>query len=171
MIPVTQTRRGGPDVPPAERGDCFDACLASILEVSIDQVHVPHVDDWWDEAQQAVMAHGYHLVYLAAGPAPARDIGGWLGPVYWIASVPSLNLGTDAEGRAIPHSLVMRGVEIVHDPSLGRRYPLGDAPEDLAIAEAILLVALEPKAVDPAAAARRARRGRAERALLSETSA
>jgi hypothetical protein len=146
MIAVTQTKRGGPDAPPEERGDCFDACLASVLEVPIEEVHVPHVGVWWDHAQHAVARHGYRLIYIGGGPARAVELGEWFGPIYWIAGVPSLNLGTRDDGSPILHVVVMRGAEIVHDPSLGRRYPLGPVADDFEVQDATLLVELEPRA-------------------------
>lgn len=148
MKPVTQTRRGGPNVPPEERGDCFDACLASILEVDIGEVPVPHVAEWWDAAQRAVEQHGYRVLYLGEHKGTtAAALGEWLGPVYWIAGVPSLNLGTDDDGRPVGHGIVMRGGDVAHDPSLGKRYPLGPLPDDVPILDAMVLVPLEPRAV------------------------
>ena len=51
MKPVMQTKRGGEDVPPEERGDCLSAAIASILEVAIKDVPIPHSDHeeyhWW----------------------------------------------------------------------------------------------------------------------------
>ncbi len=149
MKPVTQTKRGGPDVAPEERGDCFDACLASLLEVAIEDVPCPHTGDWWDDAQVAVERHGYRIV-LAAHEDELRvqDLAAWFGPLYWIAGVPSLNLGTYEDGRPVAHVIVMRGGEVVHDPSLGDRYPLGPAP-DMTVFDALLLVPLEPRSVAP----------------------
>ncbi|MCH6575571.1 MAG: hypothetical protein IH795_10285, partial [Bacteroidetes bacterium] len=38
VIPVNQTKFGGSDAPIEEQGDCFRACLASILELALDEV-------------------------------------------------------------------------------------------------------------------------------------
>lgn len=143
MIPVTQTKRGGPDVPPEERGDCFDACLASILEVAIDEVSCPHVDDWWGEAQRAVGRHGYRLLYVSSEPTKAVEFAAWAGDIYWLAGVPSLNLGLSAAGEQIMHVVVMRGAELVHDPSLGQRYPLGPVADDFMVQDSIVLAPFE----------------------------
>ncbi|KKL84801.1 hypothetical protein LCGC14_1961060, partial [marine sediment metagenome] len=40
MKPIYQTRFAGPDAPVAEQGNCFAACLASILECSLEEVDV-----------------------------------------------------------------------------------------------------------------------------------
>lgn len=119
MVGVMQTKRGGFAVPPSERGDCLPACLASILEVPIEDVPVPHDSErhWWDEAQDAVGRHGYHLVIF--------DVSHGAPDVYWIAGVPSLNL-TGAEGKPLIHFIVMHGPNVAHDPSLGQRYEVGE---------------------------------------------
>lgn len=143
MIPVMQTKRGGPDVPPEERGDCMDACLASLLEVAIGDVPVPHdVDDWWETAQEAVARHAHRLVYLFEDQ-PVGVVARWLGDVYWIASVPSLNLGAKPDGTPVMHLIVMRGGEVAHDPSLGASYQ-GRLHGDTPIREGYLLLPLAP---------------------------
>lgn len=147
MKPVTQTRRGGPDAPPDERGDCFDACLASLLEVPIEDVHVAHTDDWWDNAVAVVERHGHRLLLIYDGEASpwratAAALGAWLGDVYWIAGIPSTTLGYYENGRPVGHVVVMRGCELVHDPTLGEPRALGPLPDEVAILDAMLLVPL-----------------------------
>jgi hypothetical protein len=141
MKPVMQTKRGGPQAPPAERGDCWDACLASILEVPITAVPVPHSDDpehhWWDESQRALRPHGYYAV--SANPAIWPD-------GYWIAAVPSLNL-KKPDGSPVPHVVVMLGGEVAHDPCLGDRYPVGTPIEDLEMLDAFVLVPVETRSL------------------------
>lgn len=148
MIPVTQTKGGGPDVPPEQRGDCFDACLASLLEVDIADVPCPHSDTWWDDAQAAVARHGYRIVMLASeAEFTAAEVAEWVGDTtLWIAGVPSLNLGTYDDGRPVMHVIVMRGEEVAHDPSLGKRYPLEPRP-DLTVHDVLVLVPFEPRSV------------------------
>lgn len=135
MIPIQQTKRGGPDVPPDERGDCLGACLASILGVPLDSVRVGHSDDpdwhWWDAAHAALEPHGYEL--LQAHP-PVYAWG------YWIASVPSKNLGNYPDGSPVLHVLVMRGWEVAHDPCLGDKYEAGTHVNDLDVRDALVLV-------------------------------
>lgn len=41
---------------------------------------------------------------------------------YWIATVPSLNLVPDPDGRSAEHCVVARGYTLVHDPSPGETY-------------------------------------------------
>lgn len=147
MIPVTQTKRGGPDVSLEERGDCFDACLASILEVGIRDVPCPHGDGWWDAAQAAVARHGHRIVYLMGDATSkervtATEVGTWLGRVHWLAAIPSLNLGTYDDGSPVLHVVVMRGRDLVHDPSLGERYPLGPLADEVQILDVMVLMPL-----------------------------
>ena len=65
MIPVKQTTRGGGDAPKEERGDCFSACMASLLELDITEV--PRFceldDDDWGPAIAAWLK-GFGLAYL-----------------------------------------------------------------------------------------------------------
>lgn len=133
MIPVRQTKRGGPNVPPEERGDCWDACLASLLEVPIDAVSVPHSDDpdhhWWDATREALEPHGYRAVCASISCYPDG---------YWIAAVPSKNLGP-----GVSHVVVMLGGVVAHDPCLGARYPAGTPIEELDIKDAFVLVPRE----------------------------
>jgi hypothetical protein len=150
MIPVQQTKRGRPHPPPEERGDCFDACLASILEVPIEAVHVPHDEDWWEHAQAVVERHGYRLLYVATsegptGPPKASAVGEWIGPAYWLAGIPSTTLGAYENGRPVGHMVVMRGAELVHDPTLGEARPLGPLPDDVPVLDAFVLFEPEPR--------------------------
>lgn len=111
-----QTKYGGPSAPVEERGDCFDACLASVLEVPIEAVCVPHTDDWWERAQDAVAHHGHRILYLGEHTATTEELGEWLGPVFWIAAIE-----TGGGGAPVKHSIVMCGANLAHDP-LGRLY-------------------------------------------------
>ncbi len=98
MKRVTQTAFGRP------HGNCFEACLASILELKLEDIPRYTGDDWlerfnkwlqWQYSLQLVVAHHY---------APDRT--------YSIAN------GPNQRGR--PHSVVMKGDELVHDPNPDR---------------------------------------------------
>lgn len=103
----TQTLRGGPDVPPELRGDCFRACVASILNEPIESLPNPH-DDWDAGWFKAMRKRGLQMV--------EANIEHWYPDGYWIAGLPSLNL------PGCMHAVVMRGGELIHDPSLGKKY-------------------------------------------------
>jgi hypothetical protein len=111
---LTQTKAGGGHVPPEERGDCVPACIASILRLPIDAIGNTHGDGWWDRLQVEVAKHGYTLAILDMKLSPP--------PTYWIASLPSLNLPPEPDGKQPWHSVVAHGYDLVHDPSLGKRY-------------------------------------------------
>lgn len=136
MIPVMQTKRGGSGVPPEERGDCLAACLASLLEVPIEDVPIPHGDDdgphWWDLTQAALRPHGWRCVVADRRIYPDG---------YWLAFVPSRNLRRES-GEPESHVIVMHDGQVAHDPSLGDRYALGTSIEDLEVQSAYVLVPL-----------------------------
>lgn len=52
MKPVTQTLFGGPDGPVEEIGNCYPACLATILD--LDLAEVPHVHQLHMDAEGAL---------------------------------------------------------------------------------------------------------------------
>lgn len=137
MKRVMQTKRGGSQVPPEERGDCWAACLASLLEVPIGDVPVPHSDGpehhWFDETQRALIAHGYRAVCASIHCYPSG---------YWIAAVPSLNLKR-SDGEPEPHVVVMHDGHVAHDPALGNRYEVGTSVSNLKLLDAFVLVPLE----------------------------
>lgn len=96
-------------------GDCFRACLASLLELPIDDVPAPEAYDnaaaWWRVYRDWLRARGLAILTHTEDEAIWRD---WFvrtqGDVYHIASGPSpRHPGTD-------HSVVMRNDVMVHDP-------------------------------------------------------
>jgi hypothetical protein len=145
MIAVTQTKTGGSSASPEERGDCLPACIASLLELDIADVAIPHNDDvhWWDATQAALEPHGFNIVVADAEYWPWGT---------WIAAVPSLNL-TKPDGSPENHVVVMRGDELIHDPAMNKRYEIGTRLTDLKVLEAYVLVPFEPRS--PVSATRR----------------
>ena len=131
MRPVMQTRRGGADVPVDERGNCWAACLASVLEVGLAAVDTPRGDEWWERSCAAVDALGYELVQVHPWCAPKR--------AFWIAQVPSLNPAHDG-GMPLGHSVVMEGERLAHDPATG--YAVGTDLRYLLVIDAFVLVAV-----------------------------
>lgn len=109
-----QTKMGGGNVPPEERGDCVPACIASILGVPIEVIANTHGEGWWDRLLAEVEPLGYCIACIDLKLEPPRG--------YWIAAVPSLNLPPDPDGKEAWHSIVVRGYDLVHDPALGERY-------------------------------------------------
>jgi hypothetical protein len=107
--PVEQT------IPSLPNGDCLRACIASILEVGIDDLPNPISDRWATEWGEHLQARG--LSWVEVSLINCGESWWHLSDEqYWIASVPSLNF----PGKF--HSVVMRGGELAHDPSLGKKY-------------------------------------------------
>jgi hypothetical protein len=149
MIPVEQTHAG--EVNGRPRGNCFAACVASILECSLDDLPEldPFAEDHDVKMNEALSRDfGVYTVTWQTclfGQAPV-----WVGDEqvpslgYWIAGVPSLNLGRDPESQTCRwHAVVMRGHEIAHDPSTKiKRLDFSDGP----VHQATIFVPLDPSA-------------------------
>jgi hypothetical protein len=110
MIPVQQTRF-------KDGGNCFSACLASILELAIGVVpnFAEKGERWFDLAQAWLAKRGLRLVAVPAHELAAFDVEDWAETVageaavaWWIAA------GPGPRGRK--HAVVMRGSDVVHDP-------------------------------------------------------
>jgi len=149
---VTQLNRGGGDVPAEQRGDCFRACIVSILGLGHDAMGNHHGEDWWDRVQTDLAGLGYSLVNLDLACEPPRG--------YWIATVPSLNLpGLDRLGKPQLHCLVAESDRLVWDPAQAKTYGPAEwrrAYEDGAIREGNALVPLDPLSLRVATLRRRA---------------
>lgn len=142
MKPVEQTIARPP------KGDCFRACIASILEMPIADCPNPPSDPdghWWNEWIDWLRPRGLELIHWQVpegGRAEGEAVCGALAG-YWIATVPSLNCPPNPErpnlGR---HCIVMRGAEVAHDPSTGEKRK-GFTGDDR-IFEVTLLHSLDP---------------------------
>lgn len=111
---LSQTKTGNGHAPPEERGDCFAACIASILGLPLDALPNAHGEGWFHRMDDAVAGFGYSIAVLDDRYKPPRSL--------WIATVPSLNLPSEPDGSVTLHCVVARGSEFVHDPSVGERY-------------------------------------------------
>lgn len=105
MIPQKQKVFGGGN------GDCFRACIASIMELpNGDDLPNDHTLEWHFRWQEWLAQFGISLEF------DAKRI--WR-ETYWIASVPSKNL------ESATHAIVMQGSRVAFDPSNKRRYRKG----------------------------------------------
>ena len=122
MIKINQTRFGGIDKPISERGNCFQACLASILEIPLEQAFdcVPFESDLDPEATEFEQQHWY-----VAFNKWLEQFG--LGSIYleWQPDTPT---GTELTGYHLAavkssmrkngrHCVVIHNGEFVHDPN------------------------------------------------------
>lgn len=137
---LTQTKvGGGHTTAPEDRGDCVPACIASILGLPIDAIANCHGEDWWERLNAECARHGYCIAVLDMKLAPPDG--------YWIASLPSLNLPVEPDGKQPWHCVVARGYALVHDPSMRRRYDDADwcrAFDADEVAEGWVLAPLDP---------------------------
>jgi len=94
-----------------EKGDCFRACLTSILGIPNDPT-LPDINNpkWKQEWDAFLGQFGLRLVF---------NIGDVWRSGYWIAGVPSKNY-TDSN-----HAIVMKGTRIAFDPSTKKTYEKG----------------------------------------------
>jgi len=100
VTPKLQTRFG------REKGNCFEACIASVLEIPIDVIPVlsQYLDsDWWRELRSWMHARGWTLLAIdypnQSGPDPSMCIA----------------IGKSPRGSH-RHAVVWSSDRIVHDP-------------------------------------------------------
>ena len=120
MIPVFQQHSHIPAI--GEYGDCFSACLASILELDIDDV--PHFtkynlsdDDFWSLVKKWIIRQGYSFLHIPFDGDPRQFFGDSNPNIYYILC------GCNEDG--IPHSIVCKGNEMIHDPAGGEGLATG----------------------------------------------
>lgn len=158
MKPVDQTVFTVPG------GNCFSACVASMLELPLDEV--PYFMGTWDEPEGAwwhrftawLGARGWSAVMFAIGsgyPAPGQlCILGGRSPRDLLTAEERRAAGVELpDGETLLHVVVGRGtadgVEVVHDPHPSRLGLLDQR-------DACLLVPLDPMMVPDATARLRA---------------
>jgi hypothetical protein len=103
------------------RGNCFAACLASLLEVELDAVPgFMDTLDWWEQSRVWLdREHGWDL--FAATPSnPERPLSEqrWKPKGYaLLACVPLHPLATPETVYAMPvHAVIVLDGEVAHDP-------------------------------------------------------
>lgn len=104
MKPVDQTTFGNPG------GNCFSACVASLLELPIEDVpYFMGAEDWLAEFNAWLRPHGFYAV-----PTEVNR--------YWEPAGLCILSGTTERSRAPRdlHSVVARGYEALHDPHPSR---------------------------------------------------
>lgn len=107
MKPVMQTKLG-------VGGDCFLACLASLLEIPIETIpEFQNMDAWHTPLISFIESHGCEFY----GSAYGRDIKTYSPGIdgYYIVT------GGSPRGLARGHSVIYRNGVMVHDP-----HPSGD---------------------------------------------
>ena len=112
VIPVYQTRTVAND----GCGNCFAACVASILELRLSEVCAvsPKDETFWPQWEEWLTDRGLELDYERADDAPPKGYS--IGQGYGDRIYPE---GHSMAGRPIAHAAVMFNGVLVHDP-----YPL-----------------------------------------------
>lgn len=119
MKPVDQTTFGVPG------GNCFSACVASLLELPIEDVpHFGSDETWWATFQAWLKPRDLYAVLFKIGSDEQRP------PGFHVVS------GRSPRHDAL-HAVVGRGAEIVHDP-----HPSRDGLAS--IDDVVILVPFEP---------------------------
>lgn len=95
-------------------GDCFGACLASLLELPIEVVPNDHSPRWMAIQRLFLGQFGIELTFHGSD-----------GPIWcdapWIASVRSKNYYNGT------HAIIMQGQDVLFDPSTKNRYKKGES--------------------------------------------
>lgn len=118
MKRIDQTTFGYPE------GNCFMACIASILEVPLEKLPNLYEEtcswdkeseqwihgDWWSVTLKAVRNHGWELIFVARGDVAPQG--------YAIAGGDSPREEAMTEdGENAGHAVVyLDGIDLVHDP-------------------------------------------------------
>jgi len=102
VTPVFQTTFGdGSDG--SEPGNCQAACIATLLDLSIEEVpnFAKFGVKYWDEQEAFLAKHGLWLMYTKEEPCTSSV-------VHYI--------GSGISPRGLRHAVIMLDEEIVHDP-------------------------------------------------------
>lgn len=142
MIPIDQTLFGdGSDG--TEPGNCFAACIASLLEVPLSKV--PNFcanpeDSWWRGLQSWLRDRGLYAVDMTWGEGDEKHIPEAVWSTEYVG-VGALLIATGPASRGHLHAVVVRatetGPELLHDPHPSREGLLG-------VSCLTLLVPLDP---------------------------
>jgi len=109
MKRVYQTRFGGESAPPEHQGNCAQACIASILELDLDDViDITKYDDdiFFDKLREWLMDRGYFLMCISSHDWDGKPM---RLPGYYIVGGPQVSSG-------VKHVEVAYNGEIIHDP-------------------------------------------------------
>lgn len=97
----------------AETGDCYRACMATLLQLPPIVLPNDHSPMWYYNWRNYLTQFGLQMSSSSPADGPI-----WSNHI-WLASVPSLNL----EGYS--HAILMDGQKVYHDPSRKKKYRTG----------------------------------------------
>lgn len=116
MKPVDQTVDGYPN------GNCFAACVASLLEMSIEEMPSIEGKRFYSVWPEWLALHGLGMVDIPAG-------GGIYIAGYCIASGDSPRVAFVEAGRRTQHAVVCKDMSLIHDPHPSRKFLDGSVKE------------------------------------------
>jgi len=121
MKKVYQTRFGGNDSPVSEQGNCFQASIASIFEIPLEEAFdcIPHYrkDDMgkpidksleFIEFNKWLSKYGFQSIYIQAFPLPRMTT---------LRGTHLLEVESSTLKKGETHMVVIRDGEVVHDPN------------------------------------------------------
>jgi len=108
--PVKQTRTG-------PKGNCFQACVASVLELPLEAIpdfcNGANADDWFQEFSKWILRFNLSVIRIETGDMTnflQLQHGGFLKGAYMLA-------GGKSAVRGVLHEVVYYGDKMVHDPA------------------------------------------------------
>ena len=114
MIKVYQTRFGGEDAPMEKQGNCFQACVATVLQMPLEEAFdctsLQSEDHWFDDFNEWLEQYGLGCIWFETSeekPMSASIIRG-----IHIAECKSKTLYNGER-----HAIVIRNGELFHDPN------------------------------------------------------
>jgi hypothetical protein len=109
---IMQTRFGGYDSPVEEQGNCLQACVASVFELSLEEAFdgIPHGENWFEEFNKWLERYGLAAIFIEHSPQKPVAASALFG--YHIGEVQSKTL-TNGEH----HNVVLLNGEVIHDPN------------------------------------------------------
>lgn len=108
MIPIDQTIMRGTEGP--VRGNCLQACVASVLELPLDDVpHFAMSPDWLLDMDRFLARFGLGVLLVRAGAD-------WN---FYADELPYLVAGKSPRGDWL-HSVIFAGGKMIHDPHPSR---------------------------------------------------
>ena len=110
-------------------GDCFPACMASLLELPVEVMPNDHSDSWWDVWRSFLGQFGLSIQSDHAKGAIWQSHP-------WIATVKSKNY------KGGLHAIIMESSEVLFDPSTAKTYKKGQSllGKDIVVAGYRILV-------------------------------
>lgn len=110
MLKVTQTWLGGIDAPIDGHGNCFQACVASVLEIPLEGAFNHGVfgdNEWLEEFNKWLKQYGLACIFIQCSPDKPLNCSPILG--IHIAEM-------EAIGAKLKHAVVFEDDKIIHDP-------------------------------------------------------